>query len=420
MGKRLSICNIASTYPRSEEDVAVPWLREQTNLLAQKGYDVSVFAPSFHGQGDHTVDGVPVHRFRYFLKSKVDLTHDSGAPSKVGKLSYFAIAILYLIRGTLAFGKHYRKNKFDVVHVHWPFPHANFLRFIKRKDGHPRVILNFHGAELALARRQGFIGKIIRKNLTKHTQEADGVITNSTSTANTIRTLLGVDVPISIIPYGCPIEVTDAPRIEHSLPRILYVGRLIERKGVEYLLRAFKLLREKMDAELVIVGNGFLLRNLQDLASELGLGQSVRFLSDLTSEELGAQYLSSNVFVLPAIIDSKGDTEGLGVVLIEAMTFGLPCVASGVGGIVDVVLDEETGLLVPEKDPEALMKALQRVLSDKELASKLVNNATSHIERSYSWPSVIQRLEVLYSEAGVVEGIRPREEVGRRESLIPK
>ena len=381
---------IASTYPRSEGDVAVPWLREEVRLLAKAGYDVSVFAPSYRGLGDHKLDGIPVRRFRYFLAAKEDLTHDSGAPSKVHKLGYFAIAGLYVLRGTLAFTSLHRAKKFDIVHVHWPFPHANFVRLLKGKN-RPKVVLNFHGAELALARKFGFV----RKNLANHVQVADAVVANSSHTATEVKRVAG-NTDIEIKAYGCPVASGDSKKSRPMKPRILYVGRLIERKGVEYLIEAFKLLRDEIDAELVIVGNGFLHDKLQTQSEEAGLGSSIKFLTNVGNEELANLYLSSRVFMLPAIVDSKGDTEGLGVVLIEAMTFDLPVVASNVGGIPDVVINEETGLLVPEKDPVAIKDALLRVLMDENLSERLTTNAKRHIEESFSWPAVTAKLDHLY------------------------
>jgi glycosyltransferase involved in cell wall biosynthesis len=370
--------------------VAVPWLREEVRLLAEQGYDVSVFAPSYKGLGDHTLDGITVRRFRYFLAGKEDLTHDSGAPSKVQKLGYFAIAGFYVLRGTLAFTKLHRSQKFDIVHVHWPFPHANFLRLLKGKN-RPKVVLNFHGAELALARKFGFV----RKNLAKSAQMADAVVANSSHTANEVKRLTGYD-NVEIKAYGCPVASAQTQKVTPEKATVLYVGRLIERKGVEHLITAFELLRREIDAELIIVGNGFLKEKLEAQIKEARLENSAKILSDINNDELAKHYLSSTVFMLPAIVDSKGDTEGLGVVLIEAMTFGLPVVASNVGGIPDVVLNEETGLLVPEKDPQAIKNALLRVLRDEELRNRLNAGAKKHIDDSFSWPAVTAKLDHLY------------------------
>lgn len=387
----MKVAFIASTYPRYDEDVAVPWLRQEVRALAERGHEIVVFAPSYKGQKSHMLDGVRVERFRYFLASKEDLTHDSGAPSKVHKLGYFALAAFYVLRGTLAFTVLQKKEKFDIVHVHWPFPHANFLRLIERnrKFG---VVLNFHGAELALAKKYGFV----RRNLGKAVQNSDAVITNSQFTEKKVKEAVG-ETSIDIIPFGCPIEMNTVPeRSGSDTPKILFVGRFIERKGIEYLIDAFDLIRKECAAELLIVGSGFLEESLAQKIDEMALGESVKLMTRVGNDEIAELYASASVFVLPAIIDSKGDTEGLGVVLIEALTFGLPVVASNVGGIPDVIIDGKTGLLVPEKSPVLLKEAILKVLRNPELATRLVAEGQAHILSEFSWKSVIDKVEHLY------------------------
>lgn len=410
--KPTRVCIVASTYPRSESDVAVPWLRQEVKLLAERGYDVTVFAPSHKGLGDHTVDGIQVRRFRYFLASKEDLTHDSGAPSKVHKIGYLGIAGCYVLRGTLAFTRFQKKERFDIVHIHWPLPHGNFVRLL-RGANRPKVVLNFHGAELALARKSG----VFRKNLVASVKIADAIIANSTHTANEVRRLAG-ERHIEIKGYGCPVEAAHPPATRPLKPTILYVGRLIERKGIPYLIEAFALLRKDVDAQLLLVGKGVLHDELAQQIDQSGLQDSVKLLSDIGNEALAELYLSSTVFVLPAIVDSKGDTEGLGVVLIEAMTFGLPVVASNVGGIPDVVINERTGLLVPEKDPRALAEALKRVIADPETADKFTVNAQKHIESCFSWHAVIEKLDILYGRLGNPTGTQRCGDAALRASSV--
>lgn len=178
--------------------------------------------------------------------------------------------------------------------------------------------------------------------------------------------------------------------------RILYVGRLIERKGVTYLLRAFPLVQKHVPVTLTIVGNGPLLEPLKAEAAALGLQGSVTFRVDVPERELMELYAACDVFTLPAIVDSRGDTEGLGVVLIEALSYMRPVVASRVGGIVDVILHEKTGLLVPEKDPHALADALVRVLTDRELAQRLAEAGHRHVQEVFDWTRIIERTEEIY------------------------
>ena len=128
------------------------------------------------------------------------------------------------------------------------------------------------------------------------------------------------------------------------------------------------------------------------------LPAEIIFTGKLSPEALANEYRTANVFTLPAIVDSKGDTEGLGVVLIEAMELGLPIVASNVGGIPDVVIDGETGILVPEKDPEALASAYKRLAAEPELVKHLLASAQKRIAECFTWDGIIERQIAVYNK----------------------
>jgi glycosyltransferase involved in cell wall biosynthesis len=207
-------------------------------------------------------------------------------------------------------------------------------------------------------------------------------------------------------PYGTTLESSTASEVEavpHPINgkfKILFVGRHIERKGICYLIEAAKYLpRDKF--EIRIVGVGDLTEKLKELAEQVdalapaGLRHDspaeIVFTGKLSPEELAKEYRTANVFTLPAIVDSKGDTEGLGVVLIEAMELGLPIVASNVGGIPDVVVDGESGILVPEKDPQALANAFKRLESEPGLVKQLLEGSRKRIRECFTWDGIIER-----------------------------
>jgi len=105
------------------------------------------------------------------------------------------------------------------------------------------------------------------------------------------------------------------------------------------------------------------------------------------------------VFVLPAIVDARGDTEGLGVVLLEAMNFGVPVVASASGGIVDIVHDGETGLLVPPADAPALAEALARLATDRALGRRLGAEGRRFVRTRFTWDAIVSRWQSVYDRA---------------------
>ncbi|HET6616778.1 MAG TPA: glycosyltransferase family 4 protein, partial [Gemmatimonadota bacterium] len=177
-------------------------------------------------------------------------------------------------------------------------------------------------------------------------------------------------------------------------PRILFVGRLVARKGVDRLLEALARIDDRA-WRLEIVGFGPERGPLEARAEALGLSDRVDFLGRLTSEELVSAYRRAACFVLPATLDERADTEGLGVVLLEAMSYGVPVVATRRGGIVDVVDDGLTGLLV-EDDPIALSRGIASLLDDPARRSALGVAGRARVRERFGWDSIVDRLDAVY------------------------
>ena len=385
---------ITSVYPRWEGDPSASFLVESVRHLRKANCAVTVLAPSYHGLTSHDADGVRVRRFRYFLKRWENLTHDEGAPTRVRNPFYRLIAAFYILAGLAATYRECRKVRYDIIHVQWPFPHGLF-GLLGRKINKAKLICTFHGAELLLMRRFSYVRPLL-KFVVRH---SDAVTVNSTFTAKQVRALGEKDV--EIIPYGWTVEVLPAACIAktHSNGHkdILYVGRLIERKGLDFLISAIPQIISNVDARLTIVGEGDQLPRIRSLVELLNLQGRVEFTGIVSKAELQDRYQSCDVFVLPSIVDSRGDTEGLGVVLVEAMLFGKPVVATNVGGISDLVIDGTTGLLVPEKDTQALATAITRVCCEEGLADKLGAAGKAHVEEKFNWELLTQKLLRVYS-----------------------
>ena len=387
---------IGSVYPRFHEDAEVPWLRTSIAHLKKAGLDIQVLAPSYKGLKSHEIDGVKVNRFRYAPAKWEFLTHEEGAPSKMANKPWLQLlAIPYIISGFFKCIKICRKFKPDVIHAHWPFPHA-YIALGAAKLFRIPLVLNFHGAELLLIRKKKWVRPLLKFAIS----QAQAVFANSSFTASKIKALRNVDVEWS--PYGTTLETGTGNAEPHPVQgkfKILFVGRHIERKGIRYLIEAAKYL-PRDQFEIRIVGIGDLTEELKKLASESATPNSAEiiFTGKLSPEALANEYKTANVFTLPAIVDSKGDTEGLGVVLIEAMELGLPIVASNVGGIPDVVIDGVSGILVPEKDPEALANAYKRLASNPELISQLLAGAQKRIAECFTWDGIIERQIAVYNK----------------------
>ncbi len=391
----LKIAVLGSTYARSEGDSQVPWLRESVNRLAARGHRVTVIAPSFEGLKSHFIEGVEVLRFRYAPRRWEHLTHDEGAPNKLRNPLYQLLAAPYIALGALAAARWSRRRRFDIIHCHWPFPHGLMALPAARLSG-AKVVATCHGAELAMGRRKPWVRKVLRHCLLK----SDLLSCNSSHTQGEIERLCGRRA--AVIPYGATLRETAPaadPRPVGDIATILFTGRHIQRKGVPYLLRALPAILRQRKVGLLITGDGDRRGEWEALARKLGLGDAVRFLGIVSNEELGRLYRACDVYVLPAIFDDRGDTEGLGVVLIEALQNARPVVASAVGGIVDVIRHETTGLLVPEKNPQALADAVLRLLGDPALARRLGETGREEARWQFDWDRITSETERLYSHA---------------------
>jgi glycosyltransferase involved in cell wall biosynthesis len=227
---------------------------------------------------------------------------------------------------------------------------------------------------------------------------AKSVTANSSFTKALIQKLYSGEV--TVIPYGLTIEPKETvPRRSGEDIKLLFVGRLDERKGLRYLLEALPLVLSKYPVRLRIVGKGILEDEIKAQCQELNLDKVVDFLGFVSKEELANEYASCDIFVLPAIVDSKGDTEGLGIVMIEALAHEKPVIASAVGGIVDVIQSGVTGILVKEKDPQALFQAIVDLIADPVRAKELGQRGLKDIQVRFGWSHLVLLWQDVFTKA---------------------
>ena len=167
-------------------------------------------------------------------------------------------------------------------------------------------------------------------------------------------------------------------------PLVLAVGRLIEKKGFDDLVRACGVLsRDGVQFSCRIVGNGELGAELAALIRELGVEDRVELAGPLPRETLVKLFPRASVCVAPCVVGADGNRDGLPTVLIEAMALGVPVVSTAVTGIPELVEDGRTGLLVPERDPDALAAAIRRVLGEPATAGELARAGRGRVEEMF-------------------------------------
>ena len=380
---------VVTAYPRFEGDVITPWLVELVQRLRRRGVEVSVLTSAYRGLGDQVIAGVRVFRFRYFFKRFERLTHEETAVDRMkrGPVN-FLLPLFYLVFGSRAIVRLTRRERFDIIHVHWPFPHI-LLGVLGQRFGRALLYSSFYGVEIRLLKRKL---AVLRKPFTCLVNRSDRITAISNHTAQGLSGI--VRKPVAIIPFSAAIDGRRARTRDRQ--EIIFVGRLVSRKGVRYLLDGFHRVHQALPHRLVIIGSGPRRAELEAQARQLGIAHRVFFTGTIPDEARNEHYRSCSFLVLPAVYDEKGDTEGLGVVLLEAMSCGKPVIASGIGGITDIVADRKNGLLVPPADAEALGRAIKTLAQHDGLRRQLGRAARKTVDEKFNWDKIVDDLLRLY------------------------
>jgi len=221
--------------------------------------------------------------------------------------------------------------------------------------------------------------KVVPEVLAARASNAACVVACNTDVARDIRKL---GASVELLPHGVDLQrFTSTAPLANGVLRLLAVGRLVEKKGFDFLIAA--LVGVKIPFTLTIVGDGPERERLRQLIILNNLENRVVFFGSATHAELPRMYGEADVVVVPSVQDRSGDRDGLPNVVLEAMASGRAVVASDVGGIASAITDGETGLLVPPGDPVALKAAIQRLSQSTALREQLGRNGRRRVERDY-------------------------------------
>ena len=388
----LKVLILTSSYPRNHSDNSSVFLRYLATSLVQQQVDVHVLAPDHPLVDNIELDtGVKNHSFQYLPKNWQRLAYGSGIlPNlKKNKLLYLQVPF-FLTAMFISLFFLCRKIKPDVIHAHWIIPQG-FIAIIVGKLLKIPVIATAHGGD-AFSLKTSLLSRL--KGLTlKH---CHAWTSNTSATANAFGQSSHIPKPV-IIPMGVDIEHFQSGNPDKLLEQenkkiILFVGRLVEKKGVKYLIKAFsKLPLETQNTSVLwIIGDGDERMELEQQAKQLGI-TNIKFWGQIQNKQLPDYYAAASIFVAPSVIDSKGDTEGQGVILLEAMASKTPIIATTVGGIPEVITHGKTGVLVPPNDSSELSTAIESILNDNDTANKYIENALIKVNKDYSWKNITQK-----------------------------
>ena len=399
--KTLRVLVLATTFPRWEKDTEPRFILDLTRQLAKK---VSLWVLTPHAPGakrQEDIDGVRVLRFPYFFpKHMQTLCYEGGVLPKL-KTSWRARLQLpfFLAAQSFQIWQTARKYKINFIHCHWIIPQGFFVALLNLFTGIP-YLLTAHGGDVYSFRKNAFIRLCSDFAL----KRAKACTVNSEPTGQAVHNIR-INAPVQVIPMGVDIRLFQPGKRDPKIKEIfniqdaffLAVGRFAEKKGFKYLIQAMPLILEKRpQAKLVIIGFGPQEEELKRLIAKLNLENSVSLPGSKSGEELAKYFATADVFIGPSVVTQSGDTEGQGVVFLEAMASGTAVIASDVGGVGDVVRNMETGLLVPQKHPEAIAEKTLLLLENQELRNNLAMNGQRLARDEYSWEKTAERFLETY------------------------
>jgi len=386
-------------YPPLIEGGLARHVRKLAEGLAARDADVHVLArgreesPAEEEQG-----GVIVHRVR--------------EPERPSDLTEFVTWIEHMNADMLAAGVEVGdRYSFDVVHGHdWLVAGAG--DHLAKRFRCP-LVMTVHATEYG--RHQGWVDRHPQSHI--HgverwmTNRAERVITCSSYMREHVADIYGLDEErIAVIPNGIdpkelvPIDDLETLRARYAAPHeklVLLVGRLVYEKGFQLALEALPGLVERVgDVRFIVAGSGTAEEDLKRQAAELGLDGHGTFLGWIGDDVLHSLYRISDLTVVPSIY------EPFGLVALEAMASGSPCLVADTGGLREVVPHEDVGLRFRSRDPESLGQMAERLLTDAALRDRLVAEASEHV-LTFDWADVAFQVEALYAEC-VVAGSRVR------------
>ena len=352
------------------------------------------------------IGSLKVWRFVYFLPFRLEKLKKNGEgilpnlkKSWLAKIQipfFFISELVYALIVTL-------KEKPKLIHAHWTIPQGVVAVVIKKITGRP-ILVTAHAADVFT---QNPLFNLLNRWVINN---ADSITTTSLATRQALFKNSPKKTKATNISMG--VDTNKFKKLSSSLANlkknkfgsnnqklILYVGRLAEKKGLIYLIKAMPtILKKRKRVHLAIIGSGFLRSHLEKEVKRLNLEQSITFLGRISNEQLPFYYNLADIFVVPSIKSREGDQEGLPVVLMEAMACQLPVVSTKTGGISDLVKNGETGFLVKQKSSLEIAKAVNFLLDNKKLRQKFGTQARKTIQENYSWPIVAAKFTVLYRD----------------------
>lgn len=398
-----NILVLASTFPRWKNDTTPSFVYNLEKRLSDK-FNIDVLVPHFKGAKKKEIEGnLKIHRFRYFWPEEWQkLCYGGGILPNLRKNKLLWIqGFTLIICEFFSAIRIIKKNGTELIHAHWIIPQG-IVAFILKKFFKIPYIITVHGSDI-FGLKNSFLTKA-KKNILIN---ADYITAVSNAIKDEIIRIINTNKNISVVPMGVDLSLFNPDKYDETIkknhqikgPLLLFVGRLEDIKGIKYLIKSMlKIIKKSPNAKLLIIGEGPIKKNLEELINNLKLNKSVLLIGALSHEELPKYYSTSDFFISPSIKTKSGHVEGFGLTLVEASLSGSLIIGTKTGGIQDIIEDKKTGFLVEENNSESIADKVIQLLKNKSLYKKVKSNGRNINLKKFSWENSVSSFSKIYNQ----------------------
>ena len=397
---------VTSSYPRFHGDSVGTFMEPIATSIAARGHEVHVVAP-WHplvARADEE-RGVHFHFYKYAPSARLNVFGYAAAlRADVSlKAAAYIAAPLALAAGWRAARGVARRYRATIMHGHWVVPGGVVA---SAAAGNLPLVVSLHGSDVYVAETLW----PARRAAARVFRRAGAVTACSADLRRRAIALGAAPDRVDVVPYGVdperfrPDPFLRARRraslgIATHTPVLFTAGRLVRKKGFEYLIDALARLPRGMDLQTAIAGAGDLESELRQQVDAARIDYRVRFLGNVSQDDVAGWLATADMVAIPSVRDESGNVDGLPNIVLETMASGTPLITTPAGGIGSVVEHGRTGLVVPERDPVALSEAIQTLARDPENRVRLGEAARATVMARFGWEFVAGRYEAAYDRA---------------------
>jgi glycosyltransferase involved in cell wall biosynthesis len=391
---------VTSSFPATATDPVPAFVKDQLIALhhAHPELEFSVLAPHDKRSGTKRFthhEHYDEYRFHYFWPFSAEKLAGRGImPAlKANPINYLLIPFLFageffaLLRLTI-------KLKPALIYAHWFTPQGVNSHLVSLLT-HKPFVFTTHASDVDVWQKVPLLGKHIVRSSASQARAITAVSRRSITKLQrffTPEAWQKLQSRTQIIPMGVDIPTTQVTAGSASEKTVVFVGRLAEKKGVQYLLPAFAAAQQQLAGyRLVIAGDGPWLSKLQQQAAELNLGELVTFPGYVTGEQKAQLISTAGVYVVPSIIAGSGDAEGLPVSLMEGLAYGRVCIATNESGADDILTNGQDGFLLPQKNVDALADTLIRATKLNPAEQQAMSQRARQTAQQFAWPVIAEK-----------------------------